>query len=326
METILELCLNFVLHSAGKDAKNVLNNQIIFPVNALYNSTHPEYSAYLYLLAPISLVILNPVGFVLLEIAKRRRSDVASRNDDELDEAGGSVNNWQMTWAILKGIAFNPVLFMTVLGIIGNVIFDHNLPPMIAVTLEVLGNAFSASALFLLGLMMVGKIHKLRGAALVIPGILISIKLLVLPLVIRESVVLIKAGINSTDTSDLSTFGFLYGTIPTAPALFIFTLRYSIDIDLIASAMVVCTFLSAPLMFLSAKLINAMNSGETPAEYAKELRSFALDVSAATVAASVWLLFCFFVIKRKRLKSITHRCTISLVIAQVSFRFNNFIN
>lgn len=219
--------------------------------------------------------------------------------------------------AIAKGVALNPVLLMTILGIIGNIIFSHNLPAIILVVLEVLGNAFSATALFLLGLMMVGKIHKLKGAALVIPGILISIKLLVLPLIIRESIVFLSAGENSTDTSDLSTFGFLYGTIPTAPALFIFTLRYNIDIDLIASAMVVCTFLSAPLMFISAKLIDAMGSGMSPTDYAKELKAFSLDTSAASVAACIWLLICFLAIKRKIHKSPTHRCTLCLIFAQV---------
>ncbi|OXU22582.1 hypothetical protein TSAR_001784 [Trichomalopsis sarcophagae] len=276
-------------------------------INALYGSTHPEYSAYLYLMAPISLVALNPIGFVFLEINKRHQSEENRLNGTNLD----------MFKAIAKGVALNPVLLMTVLGIIGNLIFSHNLPAIILVVLEVLGNAFSATALFLLGLMMVGKIHKLKGAALVIPGILISIKLLVLPLIIRESVVFLSAGENSTDTSDLSTFGFLYGTIPTAPALFIFTLRYNIDIDLVASAMVVCTFLSAPLMFISAKLIDAMGSGMSPTDYAKELKAFSLDTSAASVAACIWLLICFLAIKRKSLKSATHRCTLCLIFAQL---------
>lgn len=258
-------------------------------------------------MAPISLVALNPIGFVFLEIAKRRQGE----------ENRPRGTNMDMFKAITKGIALNPVLLMTVLGILGNIVFSHNLPIMFRVVLDVFGNAFSATALFLLGLMMVGKIHKLKGVALVIPGILIAIKLLVLPLIIRESVIFLSAGENSTDTSELSTFGFLYGTIPTAPALFIFTLRYNIDIDLIASAMVVCTFLSAPLMFISAKLINAMGSGVTPAEYTKELKAFSFDTSAASVAACIWLLLCFLGVSRKSFKSVTHRCTFCLIFSQV---------
>lgn len=43
---------------------------IPFTVMALYKDVHPEYASYLYLMAPISLAILNPIGLILMEIAK----------------------------------------------------------------------------------------------------------------------------------------------------------------------------------------------------------------------------------------------------------------
>nr|XP_012148953.1 PREDICTED: integral membrane protein GPR155 isoform X4 [Megachile rotundata] len=273
-------------------------------IDALYGATHPEYAAYLYLMAPISLAILNPIGFVLLEIGKR------------YDENHRSYKN--MIYSIIKGIALNPVLLMTILGILGNLIFKHVIPSVLATVLDVFGNAFSASALFLLGLMMVGKVHKLKGTALVIPGILISVKLLVLPLIIRESIILLNAGENATATQDLSTYGFLYGTIPTAPALFIFTLRYNLEIDLIASAMVACTFLSAPLMFVSAKLIDAVSAGKTPADYAHLLNVFSFDVSIASATICIWLIGCFIGLGRKKYRCATHQCTLCIIVAQLA--------
>ncbi len=40
-----------------------------FPIlQAVYGKTHPEIPRYLYLMAPISLIILNPVWFVLMEM------------------------------------------------------------------------------------------------------------------------------------------------------------------------------------------------------------------------------------------------------------------
>lgn len=49
-------------------------------VSAIYGQSHPEYPAYLYLLAPISLAILNPVAFVLMELGKRQNiSDKSGR-------------------------------------------------------------------------------------------------------------------------------------------------------------------------------------------------------------------------------------------------------
>lgn len=54
-----------------------------------------------------------------------------------------------------------------------------------------------------------------------------------LPIVTREVVSLVHAGYNESDTVDLSTYGFLYGTFPSAPTVFVFATQYSIDIDLV---------------------------------------------------------------------------------------------
>lgn len=45
-------------------------------VDALYRSTYPEYLQYIYLVAPVSLMLLNPIGFALCEVQRwRRRTD-----------------------------------------------------------------------------------------------------------------------------------------------------------------------------------------------------------------------------------------------------------
>lgn len=49
----------------------------------------------------------------------------------------------------------------------------------------------------------------------------------------RESVSLLHAGVNASDTQDLATYGFLYGTFPSAPAVFVFASQYSLDVDLV---------------------------------------------------------------------------------------------
>lgn len=43
-------------------------------VDALYRSTYPEYLQYIYLVAPVSLMLLNPIGFALCEVQKWRQS------------------------------------------------------------------------------------------------------------------------------------------------------------------------------------------------------------------------------------------------------------
>lgn len=43
-------------------------------INALYDKNHKEYEAYLFLMAPLSLAILNPIGYVLLEWSNVRKN------------------------------------------------------------------------------------------------------------------------------------------------------------------------------------------------------------------------------------------------------------
>lgn len=53
----------------------------------------------------------------------------------------------------------------------------------------------------------------------------------------------------------------------------------------IASAMVVCTFVSAPLMFVSAKMISLATM--LPPDFVKQLNAFAFDVTIASGIACV---------------------------------------
>ncbi|XP_050671839.1 integral membrane protein GPR155 [Leptidea sinapis] len=274
-------------------------------INALYEKTHPEYALYLYLMAPISLAILNPVAFVLMELNKQREILRTSQDQTQMRETSKA----KMLYQIFQGILFNPLLMMTVLGIIGNIVFKHKLSIYIEGLLDVFGQSFSASALFLLGLRMVGQITRLRGPALILPCVLIMVKLIILPVVMREFVSGLDAGENDTDTQSLSTYAFLYGTIPTAPAVFVFSNLYQLEIDLMASSMVICTFVSAPIIFLSAQVIT-MNK-----DFADQIRSFGFGLSIFALFSAIWVLIVFTV--TKKYKRVPHRLTYCLVLSQI---------
>ena len=69
------------------------------------------------------------------------------------------------------------MLSMTIFGVIGGVAFPNGLPEIISGVLRVLGNSFSATALFLLGLRIVGQGNTFKGSEFLTPGILILVKL-----------------------------------------------------------------------------------------------------------------------------------------------------
>lgn len=300
-----------------------------FPiVTALYSKIHPEYASYIYLLSPISLAILNPIGYVLMEISKikakaaenqsletRRPAAPPCSQLSDADSSSRKLLKGKVLVVVktIESIFFNPVLLMTVLGVIGGQVFSNGIPVCLSSVLRVLGNSFSATALFLLGLRMVGKAATLQGPGFILPGILILVKLLVLPLVTRQTVNIMNAGANFSETTDLSTFGFLYGTFPAAPGVFVIASQYNQDIDLIASSMVASTFISAPLMFISAKMITITNLN--PSDYLNELDKFAFDISIVAMCCSVWMLLLFTL--TRRVKKMPHRITSCLIISQL---------
>lgn len=78
--------------------------------------------------------------------------------------------------------------------------------------------------------------------------------------------------------------------------------------------MVACTFISAPLMFVSAKMITLTNTD--PAEYVKQLNNFTFDLSVIGLVASVWVLALY--ILTKRITRVPHKITSCLIVSQVN--------
>lgn len=77
--------------------------------------------------------------------------------------------------------------------------------------------------------------------------------------------------------------------------------------------MVACTFVSAPLMFISAKMISITNLN--PSDYLKELDNFAFDISILAICAACFVLLLFIV--TKKFKRLPHRITCCLLISQL---------
>ena len=79
-------------------------------------------------------------------------------------------------------------------------------------------------------------------------------KTILMPLIARSVTKALNTGDSAEEieeASQLSDFAFLYGTFPTAPTVYVIALRYNLCADVMASAMVACTFVSAPIMFVS---------------------------------------------------------------------------
>jgi predicted Na+-dependent transporter len=163
-------------------------------VSALYKDVHPEYASYIYLLAPISLAVLNPIAYIMMEVTNLQNKN----KTDELSpptspvrcpQADASSSSGEPSRRkilrgkclviihTLKSIFLNPILLMTLLGVLGGIVFKNDLPKSLSSILQKLGDSFAATALFLLGVRMVSDGSHIKKPGFLLPAVLIILKL-----------------------------------------------------------------------------------------------------------------------------------------------------
>ena len=246
-------------------------------MNAVYGPQDPM-TGLIYLVAPISLLILNPIGFVMLEI-------------DRKNKAGETEGVLRTALAVLKGLLTNPVVFMTMLGVLGNLAFSSSPPPHLNTFFQSLGAAFSALAPFSLGLSMAGKLRGIKGDAIKPIVALVIVKSIVSPFLIYIMVGQLAPWIDNKPDPSISNFALLLGSFPAALGVASYSVEYRVANDLISAALVLGTLASAPFMYGIANELNALP--ETPETLAKFehtciIVSCLLSISAAIIVLGLF--------------------------------------
>ncbi|XP_071388033.1 lysosomal cholesterol signaling protein [Centroberyx affinis] len=273
-----------------------------YPIaEALYRNTYPEYLQYIYLVAPVSLMLLNPIGFAFCEIQKWK------------NQGNQQQSKLMIVGLVVLQVLKNPIVFMVVIGIVAHFLLDQRIPAFMAEFVDGLANSFGGAALFYLGLSMVGQLGKLTRSTVVTLILLITAKLLLMPLICKDMVDLLdNSNTSSLNHSSLSNYAFLYGVFPTAPSVAIYAAHYNAELEVVTSGMVISTFLSAPIMYVSAWLLTIpwmdrdllMNS----------LQNVSFNVSIVSLVALVWTIAVMFL--SKKFKRLPHMFTVNLFLAQ----------
>ena len=147
-------------------------------MQAIFQSESDKYLVnYVYLVAPINLALINPIGFALLEYQRARNYHLSNSPEHE----GKQMERLQVIKKIgrstLKGLIGNPLTLGIVFGIAGNFIFRQHIPHLLENLFVTLSSAFCATALFYLGWSLGGKSNKsLKGVGLFWPLILVAMK------------------------------------------------------------------------------------------------------------------------------------------------------
>ncbi|XP_077553451.1 lysosomal cholesterol signaling protein-like [Haemaphysalis longicornis] len=202
---------------------------IAYPlVESVFSRSHPSFAGYIYLVAPLSLVLLNPVGLFLIEVqafrsARRCVDCPASTTTPTPEQRTGSGLAKAALWAVLK----------------------------------VLGDAFAAPILFLLGYHIEQSFRSPSMREHLFPAVILAaVKSLALPLFLKVFVELAYRG-RGSDGRERSNFAFLYGSAPTAPIVILYASQKALPTSTVAVSVGVCTLLSLPVMFASAGVISA---------------------------------------------------------------------
>ncbi|XP_051998292.1 integral membrane protein GPR155 [Xyrauchen texanus] len=274
-----------------------------FPiVKALYRNTHPEYLQYIYLVAPVSLMILNPLGFAFCEVQRWRTGEPHQHS------------KLRVLGLVVLQVCKNPIVFMVVIGVISHFVLGQKIPPFLEDFIDGLANSFGGAALFYLGLSMVGQLKKLTRSTVVALILLTTAKLLVMPLICRGMVEFLDCGnTSSVNHTSLSNYAFLYGVFPTAPSVAIYASHYNMELEVVTSGMVISTFLSAPIMYVSAWLLTIPWMDPTP--LASALQNVSFNISIISLFALVWSV-AVMLLSRKFCR-IPHIFTINLLVAQL---------
>uniref|UniRef100_A0A8C6PWU0 G protein-coupled receptor 155a n=1 Tax=Nothobranchius furzeri TaxID=105023 RepID=A0A8C6PWU0_NOTFU len=270
-------------------------------VEALYQSTYPEYLQYIYLVAPVSLMLLNPIGFAFCEFQKWKNQ--GSHQQSKLRIVG----------FVLLQVLKNPIVFMVVFGISAHFVLHGTIPAFMAEFVDGLANSFGGAALFYLGLSMVGQLRKLTRSTVVTLILLITAKLLLMPLLCKDMVDLLdNNNTSSMNHSSLSDYAFLYGVFPTAPSVAIYAIYYNTELEVVTSGMVISTFLSAPIMYVSAWLLTI--HWMDPQLLMRSLQTVSFDISIVSLV--LWTIPVMFL--SKKFKRLPHMLTVNLFLAQLS--------
>lgn len=110
-------------------------------------------------------MLLNPIGFAFCEVQKWK---------DQREHQQGKVF---IVGQVVLHVLQNPIVFMVVIGIVAHFILRQKIPSFMEDFVDGLADSFGGTALFYLGLSMVGQLKKLTRSTVVTLILLMTAKL-----------------------------------------------------------------------------------------------------------------------------------------------------
>lgn len=195
------------------------------------------------------------------------------------------------------------------LGLLANLVFSGQLPHLLLKFLRAIGSSFTSLAPFTLGLSMYGKLGEIRGTRLLPIMALVVIKSLLTPFLTTYLVDKVSVAIDEDFDPGLNNFAFLYGTFPTALGVNSYAGMYGVDPDLISAALILVTISSAPLMYISASILDVIYFKHI--NFLQCINDFVFPLSCISLIGIV--LISVILTVRRRMLTVNHTVTLTLL-------------
>ncbi|VDK35844.1 unnamed protein product [Taenia asiatica] len=250
---------------------------VLYPT---FRILHPSMASHCCIVVALQVLLLKPIAFLLLELNTLCERRMVLRHAPPTSPLPRIT--LRTPFKILCQILLDPQLIAFCIGLICNVAF-RNQPPISLIhfsnTFDV---AFTSCALFHLGLICVNAGTGVLAKEKPLLAIILSLKLLVMPILARKFYTLIPAHIHNASTE---TFVLLYSLSPASATLLPLASKYAVAPNLVGNSIRLGTFLLLPCLFVYECVLYLLSAD--PSIYANFLEKTAVYVSWISVISGV---------------------------------------
>ena len=210
---------------------------------------------------------------------------------------------------ILIQVVKNPIVNLTFLGVVWNLVFKGRMPSFLYDLLNSFGSLFPVLAIFLIGINIYGTVSLKDWDTISTYVFIVLAKMMILP-VFNYFFTMLLGG-----SSDLATYAFIVGALPVAPTLSIYALRYTTPsknyVSSLSAAIVLSTVLGVPLLLVMVVGTMVMDQTADPIAIQAIINLVVYNLTIAAVVGVSWVVISFTVAKR------TFRSSYGLIYAIV---------
>lgn len=116
--------------------------------------------------------------------------------------------------------------------------------------------------------------------------------------------------------SDVRHLGIIYGVVPTAPSVLVYAQQHDMDVRKVAVALVTCTSIAGPLLLVAGQIVSSLEDGRVQS-YVSVVRAFEWFNVPALVGA-IWVALSVLTCPRRRCK-LKHRMLAQGCLAEALF-------